>query len=165
MLLFASGQVFRDPFTYTALGDKLMQLPMEWWIVSADRRPLGPITTELLLEGIGAGRVPTDVLVCEVGGTRWKSIGDVAVFAAALSQPKPRFSGDGEIDAWASRRNECGASARDGLGTFDDTLERTIIESSPLLGSEPPIALLHDFDDGDEKTIVDRVPLRPSEPP
>jgi EAL domain-containing protein (putative c-di-GMP-specific phosphodiesterase class I) len=37
-----------------------------------------------VLQGIGAGKVPKDALVCEVGGTTWTWIGEVAAFGVAL---------------------------------------------------------------------------------
>jgi hypothetical protein len=154
-------QALREPFTaFSALGrrDTLRQLSMNWWITTTDRIPLGPVSAELLLEGIEAGRVTPDALVCEVGGTTWKSIGDIGLFAAALARLERarRFAPDLEHVETSSM-----GSAED----FDDPLERTIVERSPLFASEPPAGILHGSDDSDEKTIVDQAPLRRSELP
>ena len=63
-----------------------------------DRVPVGPVSTELLLQGIGAGNVPKDALVCEVSGTSWKWIGDIAPFSTALDEhQRRRFDPENEL--------------------------------------------------------------------
>ena len=76
-----------------------------WW-VARDQDPVGPVTTELLLEGIAAGKVGSDVLFCRVGGTEWKPITETAVFAEAIAQRR-----DAPVGA-----------------AFDDQTEHTLVD-------------------------------------
>lgn len=55
-------------------------------MLGQDRKPIGPVSTERLLEGIEERRVPPDALVCEVGGTEWLAVGEVAPFTRAFSE-------------------------------------------------------------------------------
>jgi hypothetical protein len=57
---------------------------MEWWVARAGRKPIGPVTTDLMLEGIAAGQVPADAFVCEVGKKTWTTISDTRPFGTAL---------------------------------------------------------------------------------
>lgn len=110
---------------------------MDWWVTAPDRKPLGPVTTELLVRGIGSGKVPQDALVCEVGGTSWRSLADVAVFAAALME-----------------RN----TSPDALA---DTDEQTTAEWRPTFSSRAPADTLRTLEQTGENTIVDIVPRQP----
>jgi hypothetical protein len=134
---------------------------MEWWVTKGDRIPVGPVSTERLLQGIAAGKVPKDALVCEVGGTTWKGIGDIAPFSAALDEhQRHRFDPENELTPLDPVAED------EFLSRPDNAPERHTVERSPLRPSEaPPREWLERFDDTEEKTTVDAVPLRPSEPP
>lgn len=129
---------------------------MQWWVTQGDRRPVGPVSTELLLEGIGAGKVPRDSFVCEVGGEAWKRIGEVAPFSSALG------------DRDEQRRPERGAEnvtgphadLGDGPGGGSPEIASSFRPSEP-----PPRAWLERFDDSEEKTIVDEFPFGGGDPP
>lgn len=93
-------------------------------------------------------KVPTDSLVCEVGGSEWRRIDHVAPFAAAFSfsGPSPRF---------------------------DEADEKTIVDPIGLVGDEvqdeddrpttemlhrpevPAVGSLGTYDASDERTVVD----------
>lgn len=47
----------------------------QWYVRVRGQKPLGPVTTEQLTAGIGAGQVPVDVAVCRVGGSEWSPLG------------------------------------------------------------------------------------------
>jgi hypothetical protein len=135
---------------------------MEWWVTKGDRRPLGPVSTELLLQGIGAGKVPRDALVCEVGGTAWKWIGEIEPFSIALDERRGRRRFDPESERTVADP----PSTDDFLTRFDNAPEHTMVDRTPFRPSEPPPRpWLERFDDAEEKTIVDKVPLRGSDPP
>lgn len=108
-------------------------------MLGESRQPVGPVTTELLIEGIRAGQVPAETLVCEVGGREWRPVRETAPFSALF----------GGAPAPAKRRTE--------------PSESTIVDS-PLLPQEGKDPQLRHFDDNTEHTIVDEVP-RWSEPP
>jgi hypothetical protein len=135
--------------------------PMDWWMTEGDRDPVGPVSTELVLERIEAGEVPKDTLICEVGGTSWKWIGEVGAFSAALDEDqRHRFDPENEqtpLDPVA---------LDEFLNRPDKATERPTAQRSRLRPSEaPPRAWAEHFDDPEENTLVDSVPLRPSEPP
>ena len=135
---------------------------MDWWVTKGDRRPVGPVSTELLLRGIGAGKVPSDALVCEVGGSSWKWIGDIALFSVALSERGIRRRLDSSNDLSVVDP----PTSDEFLREFEDATEHTTVDRVPLRVSEPPPRRwLERFDDAEENTIVDTVPLRASEPP
>jgi hypothetical protein len=69
----------------------------QWWLMGRDQVPLGPVTTELAIQGIRAGKVPPDTLACEVGGTAWRAIRAVGRFAPAFA--KLRVDGPTLVDA------------------------------------------------------------------
>jgi hypothetical protein len=120
--------------------------PMNWWVTQAGREPVGPVSTDLVVRGIAAGRVPDDALVCQVGGTKWLRLLDVAEFARELErrQKGPRL---------------------------DLSAEQTVFELAGPPPSEPPPGPRTDPtgvnvvqpDDFEEHTIVDLAPKR-SEP-
>src|SRR4051794_21985282 len=68
----------------------------QWWLMGRDRVPLGPVTTELVMQGIRAGKVPAETLACEVGGTAWRSIRSVGRFAPSFA--KLRIDGPTLVD-------------------------------------------------------------------
>jgi hypothetical protein len=135
---------------------------MDWWVTKGDRRPVGPVSTQLLLRGIGAGKVPRDALVCEVGGTSWKWIGEIAPFSAAIDERRIRRRLESSDDLTLADP----PTSDEFLREFEDAREHTTVDRSPLRLSEPPPRpWLERFDDPEENTIVDVVPLRPSNPP
>ncbi len=56
-----------------------------WLLRNENRDLLGPVSTELLLRGIEAGRVPADTQACLDGSDDWQLIGGIAAFARAFS--------------------------------------------------------------------------------
>jgi hypothetical protein len=131
---------------------------MHWWMMKEDRKALGPLSTEQLLRDIGAGQVPRDALVCAVGGTAWKWIGEVPPFSAAIDEG---FASDEGEEVTAEHRR----TAADSSNGFEGP-EHTSVDRSSLSLSEPPRrSWLDRLDDGEEKTIEDVVPLPSSDPP
>ncbi|HVU00959.1 MAG TPA: GYF domain-containing protein [Polyangiaceae bacterium] len=124
----------------------------QWWVLGSDRKPIGPVTEDLLLQGIAAGRVTGDALVCAVGGTEWLAVSDVGTFQNALA------TAGTPADANKRRR---------GLIELE---ERTIVDGIPLWPAEPASEAAAStlrqhrsgFDD-EEHTIVES-PFR-SDPP
>lgn len=134
---------------------------MDWWVTKGDRRPVGPVSTELLLRGIGARKVPKDAMVCEVGGSSWRWIAEVAPFSAAFDERQSRR----RMDSFEDRTLADPPTSEEFLTDFEDTSEHTTVDASPLRSSEPPARpWLERFDDAEEKTIVDD-PIRTLEPP
>jgi hypothetical protein len=146
---------------------------MDWWLTQAGRVPIGPVSTELLLKGIGAGKVPGDVLVCEVGGTQWRRVSDVTPFRAALTErsSKRRFDPESErtvLDPRSFPPSEPAPRPE----TIPVPRAKTPATRAPAthrpLRPEPSSAAgVHRVEDTDEddKTIVDAFPPLPSEPP
>ena len=122
---------------------------MEWWVTKGSQVPVGPVSTELLLRGIGAGAVPKDALVCEVGGSKWTWIGEMAPFSIAINQRMRTSLDSGEE-----------LTAADPPKGVDDAFEPTTQTTIEL-----PRHWFESQNDNEERTIVDIVPLRPSEPP
>jgi hypothetical protein len=125
---------------------------VEWWVTKADHVPVGPVSTELLLRGIGAGKVPKDALVCEVGGDRWRWIGETAPFSIAYHQGR-RSIDDEDMTAADPLTTE------DPMSLFDEA-EQTTQTTVQLQRS-----WFESMNDSEERTLVDLMPLRPSEPP
>ncbi|HEX4335713.1 MAG TPA: hypothetical protein VH062_07335 [Polyangiaceae bacterium] len=136
----------------------------QWWLMGRDQVPLGPVTTELVIQGIRAGKVPGDTLACEVGGTAWRGIRSVGRFAPSFA--KLRIDGPTLVDL-----DEGPVTEAEDPPTLTSTKmryradaeeEHTVADGS-LLG-------LDDFgptqraDEPSEVTIVDRLG-RHSEPP
>jgi len=132
----------------------------DWWVLGTSGEPVGPASSDLVVQGIKAGVIPGDSFVCVVGGTRWEPIRDVPQFRGAftelLSSPHiPQIHGKGK-----ARR-------------FIDGEEATIVDATPffvepstIVDAPPTIPPgLGVFDELEEKTIVERLPPRPSEPP
>jgi hypothetical protein len=63
--------------------------PVKWWVTEAGGEPVGPVTTELLLEGIRAGKVSNRALACRAGESTWSSIGEFPELAGALGEDEP----------------------------------------------------------------------------
>ena len=131
----------------------------QWWLMGRDRVPIGPVTTELVLRGIQAGKVPSDVLACEVGATAWRSVRSVARFAPAFA--KLRIDGPTLVDLTLSTDNmdDPPTLTNAKLRPFDDLEERTVADA----GEPDDIGPTQRLEEA-EVTIVDRV-ARLSEPP
>lgn len=133
---------------------------MEWWVTKGDRKPVGPASTELVIQGIEAGMIPGDALVCEVGGTAWKPLRDVSAFSIAMDEQR----GKRRFDPNSERTIVDPPLVDDVLTKFDDVVEHTVAERNRL--SEPPRRQwLESISDGDDSTAVDHAAFRPSEPP
>ena len=145
---------------------------MNWWLTQAGRVPIGPVSTELLLKGIGAGKVPGDVLVCEVGGTEWRRVSDVAPFRIALTERsrKRRFDPESErrvLDPRSFPPSEP-APRPDTIRVPSAKVPATQASAThrPLPPARGNADQLHRIEDADDdKTIVDAFPPLPSEPP
>src|ERR1043165_2682731 len=132
-----------------------------WWLMGKDRGALGPVTTELVLEGIRAGKVPSDALACEVGATAWRSIRDVGRFAPAFA--KLRIDGPTIVDPaeLLTDTEDLPTLANVSLARFDENNERTVADAD---ASSLDDAITTAGYEETEVTIVDRRP-RHSEPP
>lgn len=127
---------------------------MEWWVTKGNQVPVGPVSTELLLRGISAGAVPRDALICEVGGSRWRWIGETAPFSVAIAESRTRPSLDSSDDVTMADL----PTSNDALSEFDE-------EQTTQMTIEIPRRWFESLTDPEERTIVDLHPLRPSEPP
>jgi hypothetical protein len=132
----------------------------DWWVLGTSGQPVGPVRSELVVQGIKAGVIPGDSHVCVVGGSRWEPIRDVpkfrGAFTALISSPHiPQI-----------HRN---AKAR----RYVDGEEATIVDATPFFAEPstitdgpptipPELAI---FDEIEEHTIVEHMPSRASEPP
>src|SRR5512144_796182 len=74
-----------------------MSPSIDWWVMHGDGPPVGPVSTALLIQGIQAGKVPRDSLVCEVGGTEWRRLVSIPDLAEAFT-PRPRRRFDPESE-------------------------------------------------------------------
>src|SRR5262245_59656252 len=129
---------------------------MEWWVTKGSQVPVGPVTTELLLRGISAGAVPKDALVCEVGGSKWTWIGEMAPSSVAINDPPmARAFDSGDEVTSAEPRTQVDSSSG-----FDDAPEPTTQTTIEL-----PRHWFESMNELEERTIVDLLPPRPSEPP
>ena len=128
----------------------------QWWLLGRDRVPVGPVTTELVLKGIQAGRVPSDALACEVGASAWRSVRSVARFAPAFA--KLRIDGPTLVDL-TNEMDDPPTLTNATLRSFNDGEERTIADLSEI----DDIVSTQRLEET-EITIVDRV-ARLSEPP
>jgi hypothetical protein len=52
----------------------------EWWMRQGGSAPIGPVSTELVIQDIDAGKVSNEAEVCEVGRREWLPIDMVAEF-------------------------------------------------------------------------------------
>ena len=135
----------------------------QWWLMGKDRVALGPVTTELILQGIRAGKVPSDALACEVGATTWRCIRDVGRFAPAFA--RLRIDGPTIADPADLLEGEEPTLANATLARFDE--ERTVADARALLDDAITAAgyeAAASYEEGNEVTIVDPRP-RHSEPP
>jgi hypothetical protein len=131
---------------------------MQWWVTTGDRKPIGPVSTELLLQGIAAGEVPKDAFVCEVGGTSWNMIGSIPEFRDAFARHPTRQNFEPATTLGVFDESTASPSVPPPLQSFGDETERTIVEPPEFLQSEPPLEYIDD-DEDDLATTV-----RPSRP-
>ena len=66
-----------------------------WYIQRARSNPLGPFTTDEILEGLAQGEIPPDSLVREIAGTTWLPFAGVPEFADAVAMLIARGDHDG----------------------------------------------------------------------
>src|ERR1041385_2630221 len=57
-----------------------------WWVLGSSGDPVGPVSSDLVVQVIKAGVIPGDSFVCIVGGDRWDPIRDVTKFRAAFTE-------------------------------------------------------------------------------
>jgi hypothetical protein len=98
----------------------------QWWVTQGGQQPIGPVSTELVVRGIAAGRVPLDSYVCEVGGAAWTPVRDVRHFAEAVA-----IAAALKVDDRPSGRSPS-------LPKFDASDDRTLVDMEPLLPSDVP---------------------------
>lgn len=56
-----------------------------WYLQRGNSRAIGPFSTADIVEGIAAGEIPRQTLVCAVDGKQWIPLDGVAAFADALA--------------------------------------------------------------------------------
>lgn len=134
---------------------------VSWWITRRGGTPVGPATTELVLEGIARGAVPLDALVCTVGGTSWNEIQTEPAFRAAIAERRATRAGDADrtimdFDPLPPSDRPPPLSEPPRLVRFDDTSERTVAQPAPFAerASAPSVAPVP-FGDSEDKTIVE----------
>lgn len=136
----------------------------QWWVTQGGQEPVGPVSTELVVRGLAAGRVPLDSYVCEVGGTAWKPVREVRDFSEAVAIA-------------AALKVDDRPSGRAPLPRFDATDDRTVVDIEPMIPSDSPrntdrapsrssrVPPLARFDGGDDlRTITDAAPPLSSDP-
>jgi hypothetical protein len=64
-------------------------VPGTWYIQRGRSDPLGPFTTDEIVEGLTHGEIPSDSLVREIAGTAWLPFAAVEDFRDALSMLRP----------------------------------------------------------------------------
>lgn len=106
-----------------------------WWVTTAGQNPRGPMSATELVASIGSGEVES-ALVCEVGGSAWVALIDVA-----------------EIEMVLRRRDvDIRDGSKPGLAAFDDELpEHTMVGRPPF--DSLPGAGEGESDDDDMPTI------------
>jgi hypothetical protein len=60
-----------------------------WYVKHGDDEPIGPVTTELLMKGLRARRVPISARVCQVGGENWTDLAAHEAFARVIREVAP----------------------------------------------------------------------------
>jgi hypothetical protein len=102
-----------------------IQNTADWWVTMGDPVPLGPMSTEQLIGLIRSGEIPGDALVCEVGGSAWRALGDVPELATA----------PGTFDPDTARTN-IEPERFSHQVVFDDPHEHTIVERPVFASSD-----------------------------
>lgn len=131
-----------------------------WWVTERGGTPVGPVSTELVVEGIARGMVPLSALVCPVGGTNWNEIGVEPAFRAAALARRAERTGETERTVMdfglPPSEPPPSGSQPPPLHTFDETSEHTIAQPTKFLEDvlNPSIAP-QPFDGTEERTVVD----------
>lgn len=60
-----------------------------WYVKDGESSPIGPMTTELLVQGLRAGRVALTVHVCPVGGAEWMALSAHPLLASVVREVAP----------------------------------------------------------------------------
>ncbi|HEX4476100.1 MAG TPA: GYF domain-containing protein [Polyangiaceae bacterium] len=140
----------------------------QWWVIRRNRDPVGPVSTDLVLQGIRAGRLPSDALVCELGGAKWRPITEIQSFARELDNLAA--AQEESVTESLDLRDPRAKSARRGASRrFDHTAETTLVDDSPMSSADVDSAIdatraLRPFDDTGEQTIVESSPMESEEP-
>jgi hypothetical protein len=95
-----------------------------WWLAEANRDPVGPLSGDLLVEWLRGGIVSSDAFVCEVGGGRWRRLGDVARSGQMLPESKRPFDPSVErcvVDLQPLPKEEASAPRNEGGGPSEVT--------------------------------------------
>ena len=73
----------------------------QWLVYQAEGTHVGPVTTELLVRGLAAGRVPKDAHVALAGSTQWQPVMAVGELVTALDdlalEPDPAAAGAASV--------------------------------------------------------------------
>ena len=56
----------------------------QWFVYQGEGSHVGPVSTELLVRGVAAGRVPKDAHVAMAGSTEWAPLMTIEEIASAL---------------------------------------------------------------------------------
>ena len=134
----------------------------EWWVSQGGGDPVGPMTTERILQSIRSGSFRSETFVIEVGGTDWRSIREVGRFASAFGGETTSVDTD-----YSSLEFDDKTDIHKGPPRGEDAEPRaaeprTLEPALPLVRqTRPP---LQRFDDTEEHTVVDQAP-RESDPP
>src|SRR3954471_8283888 len=60
-----------------------------WYLQRRNSRPIGPVPTEEVIDGIKSGDIPRDTMVCGVDSKQWMPLAGVPELAAALEGKAP----------------------------------------------------------------------------
>ncbi|MFC1642080.1 DUF4339 domain-containing protein, partial [Myxococcota bacterium] len=135
----------------------------EWLVRIPGRSPMGPVTTELLVRDVGAGRIPRDTEVCKVGDTAWQPLSAVEQLRKTAGPGNHRTTGphSGLGQSSAEGGQLCTADTRSGprvsspapqsRGTrgneFTEFLRTSPLvirpSSQPRAAAQPPSATAH----------------------
>ncbi len=67
-----------------AVSPMLHPKSSQWFVITPEGRQVGPVTTDLLVRGISANKVPRDALVARAGDPAWQEMLDVPEIFSAL---------------------------------------------------------------------------------
>lgn len=99
-----------------------------FYVQSGDSEAIGPVTAELLVEGVRRGRVPVSAKVCAVGASEWTPLATHRLFAAVVREVAPPPPPQEEAQAAAA------ASTSDGIWEvwYPPTADRDWYIDGPL---------------------------------